>query len=105
MGRWICADEQLREICPSACERPNRCPGDRAQVAVYASLTRVIECAPIQNKLAVFGLMAKTAASEVAALRQQYIDDLWLVAGDIRLIDLLGTASVQATLCAAFDPL
>ena len=47
--------------------------------------------------------MAKTAAGEVAALRQRYIDDLWLVAGDIRLIDLLGTASVQATLCAAFD--
>jgi hypothetical protein len=76
---------------------------DREQVARYGSLCRVIEGAPLQNKLAVFAMMAKTAASEAAALRQQYIDDLWSVAGDLELVRLFGTDSVQATLCAAFD--
>ena len=76
---------------------------ERAQVAMYASLSRVIEGAPVPNKLPAFGLMAKTAANEAAALRQQYIDDLWLVAGDVGLVRLLGTASVQGALAVAFS--
>jgi hypothetical protein len=87
----------------NASEIPTNSADDRARVAMYASLTRVIEGAPIQNKLAVFGLMAKTAADEAAILRQQYIDDLWSVAGDVGLVRLLGTASVQGALAVAFS--
>jgi hypothetical protein len=74
-----------------------------AKVFLYQSLTRIIEAAPVQNKLPAFGLMAKTAANEAATLRQQYIDDLWSVAGDVVLIRLLGTASVQGALAVAFS--
>ena len=76
---------------------------DRTQVLLYQSLTRAIESAPVQNKLPAFGLMAKTAANDAAALRQQHIDDLWLVAGECGLVRLLGTASVQAALAVAFN--
>jgi hypothetical protein len=76
---------------------------DRAKALLYQSLTRVIEGAPVQSKLPVFGLMAQTAADDAAALRQQYIDDLWLVAGNVGLVRLLGTASVQAALAVAFN--
>jgi hypothetical protein len=76
---------------------------DRAQVAMYASLCRVIEGAPVENKLAVFGLMARTAAADTAVYRQQMIDDLWFVADDLGLVTLVGATSVQAALAAAFD--
>ena len=70
--------------------------------AIYASLSRVIEFAPIENKLAVFGLMARTAAEDLAAFRQQMIDDLWLVASEIGLVTKFGTTSVQSVLAMAF---
>jgi len=76
---------------------------DRALVLLYQSLIRAIEGAPVQNKLPAFGLMAKTAANDAAALRQQYIDDLWFVAGNVGLVRLLGTASVQEALAVAFN--
>ena len=76
---------------------------DRAQVAMYASLSRVIESAPIENKMRVFRLMAKTAAADTAAYRQQMIDDLWFVADDLGLVTLVGTTNVQAAIAVAFD--
>jgi hypothetical protein len=76
---------------------------DRAQVAMYASLTCVIEGAPVENKLAVFGLMARTAAADTAVYRQQMIDDLWFVADDLGLVTLVGATNVQAAIAAAFD--
>jgi hypothetical protein len=76
---------------------------DRVQVRWYASLCRVIESATGQNKLAVFGMMAREAMWSVAAHRQQAIDELWEVADSLGLIDLFGTASVHAALCAPFD--
>jgi hypothetical protein len=75
---------------------------ERAQVATYASLTRVIKSAPVENKLPVFGLMARTAAADAAAYRQQMIDDLWFVAGDLGLVAMIGTATAQNTLAIAF---
>jgi hypothetical protein len=75
---------------------------DRAQVALYASLCRVIEGAPIENKLRVFGLMAKTAAADMYAFRQRVIDDLWEVANDLGLVSEFGVTSVQDVLAAAF---
>ena len=70
---------------------------------MYASLCRVLEGAPAENKLPVFGLMARTAAADTAAYRQQMIDDLWHVATDFGLVDLLGVGAVQEALMAAFD--
>ena len=75
---------------------------DRAQVAMFASLCRVIESAPVQNKLLVFGMMARTAAADAAAYRLQVIDDLWEVANDLGLVTLFGVTSVQDALTAAF---
>jgi hypothetical protein len=82
---------------------PDGFADERAQVAMYASLCRIIEVAPIENKMRVFGLMAQTAAADAAAYRQQMIEDLWYVAGDVGLVTMLGTTSVQATLARAFD--
>jgi hypothetical protein len=75
---------------------------ERAQVAMYASLSRIIESAPVENKMRVFGLMAQTAAADAAAYRQQMIDDLWFVAADLGLVAMIGTAMVQNTLVIAF---
>jgi hypothetical protein len=76
---------------------------ERAQVALYASLVRVLESAPVENKLPVFCLMARTASADSAAYRQQMIDNLWHVAGDLGLVDLLGVVAVQDALLVAFD--
>jgi hypothetical protein len=76
---------------------------DRAQVAMYASLTRVIEGAPVENKLAVFCLMARTAAADTAVYRQQIMNDLWHLADDLGLVTLVGATTVQASIAAAFD--
>ena len=52
------ADGRLAEVfLPSA-----------ASTAIYESLSRVIEFAPIENKLAVFGFMARTAAGRVCSI-------------------------------------
>jgi hypothetical protein len=75
---------------------------ERAQVAMYASLSRVIEGAPVENKMRVFAMIARTTAADTAAYRQQMIDDLWYVAEDIGLIAMTGTAAVQNTLVVAF---
>ena len=56
-----------------------------------------------KTRCEVFGLMAKTAAADAAVYRQQMIEDLWYVAGDVGLVTMLGTTSVQATLARAFD--
>jgi hypothetical protein len=81
---------------------PDGFADERAQVAMYASLSRIIESAPVENKMRVFGLMAQTAAADTAAYRQHMIDDLWHVAEDIGLIAVTGTAAVQNTLAIAF---
>jgi hypothetical protein len=75
---------------------------DRAQVAFCASLCRVIAGAPVQNKLVVFGMMARDAAGGAAAYRQQAIDELWEVATSLGLVDLFGITGVQDVLAAAF---
>jgi len=75
---------------------------DRAQVALYASLCRVIEGAPIENKLRVFGLMAQTAAADTCAFRQRVIDDLLEVANDLGLVSKFGVTRMQDVLSAAF---
>jgi hypothetical protein len=76
---------------------------EELDVRIYASLCRVLEQAPIENKLRVFGLMARTAASEISERRQQYIDDLWSVAEEVGLVRLLGATDVHNALTSAFD--
>jgi hypothetical protein len=70
---------------------------------IFASWVRVIEFAPIENKPALFGMMARDAAAWANSLRQQAIDDMWLVAGEVDLVDLIGAASVRVAIAFAFD--
>jgi hypothetical protein len=46
--------------------------------------------------------MARTAAADATAYRQQVVDDLWEVATDLGLVSLVGVTSVQDVLAAAF---
>jgi hypothetical protein len=76
---------------------------ERLQVVMYASLCRVIAGAPVENKLRVFSLMARMAAGDTAAYRQQMMDGLWEVAADdLGLVSLFGVTSVQDVIAAAF---
>jgi hypothetical protein len=76
---------------------------ERLQVARYASLCRVIAGAPVENKLRVFSFMARMAAGDTAAYRQQMIDGLLEVAADdLSLVSLFGVTSVQDVITAAF---
>jgi hypothetical protein len=75
---------------------------DQAHVAMCASLRRVTESAPVQNKLTVFRMMARETAAHSAAHRQQMIDDLWFVAEGLGLVALVGITSVQEVLATAF---
>ena len=68
----------------------------------YASLTRVLEQAPIERKLAVFSLMAGCAADDAADYVEAQIAALRFVAGDVGLIHLVGTAIVDNTINALF---
>jgi hypothetical protein len=54
---------------------------------IFASWVRVIELAPIENKLALFGMMARDAAAWANSFRHQAIDDMWLVAGEVVVDD------------------
>jgi hypothetical protein len=71
---------------------------------VFASWTRVIGGAPIENKPTLLFMMASDAATWADAIRQQAVDDMWFVAGELGLIDKLGTVHCQDILAAAFDP-
>ena len=75
---------------------------EEVDVAMYASLTRVLEHAPVQNRLRIFGMMARIAVDDLIGRRQQYVDDLWDVARETGLIDLLGATTVQAALSVEF---
>ncbi|MFZ0840479.1 MAG: hypothetical protein WAM77_23710, partial [Xanthobacteraceae bacterium] len=69
---------------------------------MYASLTRAIEQAPLQNKLAVFDLMLGQAADQVASFVQVQVAALQLVAGSVGLIATIGTAAVESFIAAEF---
>ncbi len=82
--------------------RPADLSDDQLTVSVFASLSRVLGAAPIERKLAAFALMARHAAGELAAQRQQRLDDLLLVAEDSGLTNAVGPTAVQNALAAAF---
>jgi hypothetical protein len=76
---------------------------DDFQVRVYASLTRVLERAPSENRLPVFYLMCVNAADEIAARRQQTLDDLWEVAEGTGLKAMFDTTMVHEIMANAFE--
>jgi hypothetical protein len=90
-------------IFPSRLNCKTVLPGVDAAAAIYAVLTRVLEQAPDKNKLPVFALMAQQATRDLATIRQGYVDDLWWVGEQTRLVDLFGGDAVQAALSAAFE--
>ena len=71
-------------------------------VRLYASFVRAIERAPIETKGHVFSLMARNAAVDVDAFRQNMVDGLWEVAVATGLVPLIGTSIVQGLLANAF---
>jgi hypothetical protein len=70
---------------------------------IFASWARVIKGAPTQNRLVLFGMMAADARACADATRQQLIDDLLEVAGELGLIKLIGSTPVEEILTNAFD--
>jgi hypothetical protein len=76
---------------------------DDIETATFASLIRVLERAPIENKLAVFGLIGREAAVYADIRRRQiYADCLWL-ADETGLTELLGIVTVTDALMTAFN--
>ena len=96
-------ESYITEKNTAADEASNICPQSTdADVAIYASFGRVLQGAPIENKMVVYGLLAKSVASDAAAIRQDSIDGLWMLAADTGLVALIGTATVQGALSNAF---
>jgi hypothetical protein len=97
------AESRRTEMNKAADEAWSICPEwADADAAIYASFGRVLQSAPIENKMVVYGLVAKSAASDAAAIRQDAIDGLWMLAADTGLVALIGTATVQGALSNAF---
>jgi len=69
---------------------------------IFASWSRVIVCAPVENRLTLLGMMASDAAAYADALRQQAIDDMCAVADDLGLVRLIGATQVQGIVAVAF---
>jgi hypothetical protein len=78
-------------------------PLDDPAAFIFASWARVIEGAPTQNRLVLFGMMAADARACADATRQQLIHDLLEVAGELGLIKLIGPTPVEEVLTNAFD--
>jgi hypothetical protein len=70
---------------------------------VFTSWSRALVGAKPENKLRIFGAMAEDAVTYLDVHRQQVIDDLWLVAEEAGLVDLLGVLAVQDALTVAFQ--
>jgi hypothetical protein len=76
---------------------------DELDARLCASLGRVLQRARIEKKLAVFTLMARTAADNIAARRQQYVEDLWTIAEELGLVSRLGATAVASAIEAGFN--
>jgi hypothetical protein len=69
---------------------------------VFASWSRVIAGATIENKPTLLFMMARDAATWADAQRQQAIDEVWAVAAGLGLIKLLGAVAVQDAIASGF---
>jgi hypothetical protein len=76
---------------------------DKVWEITFTSWARVIQQAPIENRPRLLFMMSRDAAAWAAACRQQAIDDAYQFAVDLGLVRLLGDATVQNILTAAFD--
>ena len=83
--------------------RPDHFGLDDPADFVFASWARVIEFAPIENKPALFWMMAGEAAVYAERVRADTVDGLWMFAQEIGLVKLVGAANVQAAIAVAFD--
>jgi hypothetical protein len=69
---------------------------------VFASWTRVISCAPIENKPKLLAMMSRDARVYADGVRRQTFDDLWTIAEQLGLVKLIGTTGVQEAIAAGF---
>jgi hypothetical protein len=76
---------------------------DELDARVCASLRRALQHARIEKKLAVFILMARTAANNIAARRLQYLEDLWAIAEEHGLVSCLGATAIASAIEAEFN--
>jgi hypothetical protein len=72
-------------------------------VEVFSSWSRVIAGPPIENKPALFGMMARDAAVYAHRIRADTVDGLWMVAQELGLVKLIGATNVQAAIAVAFE--
>jgi hypothetical protein len=72
-------------------------------IEVFASWSRVIAGAPIENRLVLFGMMARDAAIYADRIHADTVDGLWMVAQELGLVKLVGASNVQAAIAVAFD--
>jgi hypothetical protein len=83
--------------------RPDHFGVDDPAVFVFASWSRALTGARPENKLRIFAAMAEGAVTYLDVHRQQVVDDLWLVAEEAGLVDLLGAVAVQDALTLALQ--
>jgi hypothetical protein len=76
---------------------------DKVWEITFASWTRVIQRAPIENKPKLLFMMSRDARAWSDAHRQRAVDDMWQVADELGLVRLLSTAHVQNLIAAGFD--
>ena len=76
---------------------------DELDARVCAAINRALQHARIEKKLAVFTLMARTAADNIAARRQQYLEDLWAIAEEHGLVSCLGATAIASAIEAEFN--
>jgi hypothetical protein len=69
---------------------------------VFASWTRVLASAPIENRPKLLAMMSRDARVYADSVRQQTFDDLWTIAEQLGLVRLIGTTSVQEAIAAGF---
>ena len=75
--------------------------GDPVELA-FASWTRILETAPIENRPRLLAMMARDARAWADNQRLQAMRDLYYVAVQLGLVKLLGASHVRAVIIEAF---
>jgi hypothetical protein len=76
---------------------------DELDARVCGSLSRILRTCVPEKKQRVFVLLAGVAAEDLADRRQQYVDDLMLVAEKEGLIRLFGQSWAMEAITTAFS--
>jgi hypothetical protein len=72
------------------------------RAAMAASLARIIPGAPVQNRPALYKMLARENAASLAVCRQDSLDSTWDIAASVDLPQAIGTSAVQQILADAF---